>query len=464
MDSLYDWLLYLHVRPMIEKEDLQRVYKVEQDLISCLVGMRLAGNYMDIPRLESTRDDLTNQLEEIEGRIYKAAGKEFNLNSPPQKSAILYGPKPEGQALKPWRLTDGGMKKKNAGQPLTPDCYSTDAVALETYPKNDVAKGLLEYADAHKLLSTYVNSWLGVPGDKKKSTCIFDGLIYPEYQQHGTVTGRFSGRAPNPQNIPRADTPNGLLIRGTFSSPEGWCRVVSDYGQIELVMLAHLIGRGKLYEGFLRGIDPHLVHAAGVLGKDASIPLDAPGGVTKDERQKYGKTLGFTIVNGAHWRKVAELIDGTQEEAKWILQKHEEEFPEVYAFKEAVFSGARSRRPPHVRSLLGRKRRMPGLMSSEFRIRSAAERETFNFLIQGGAADIMKMALIAADSMLAERVPESYLVSTVHDEMTAMTRLEDVEETKATIIEAMTGPHIQKYLKVPLKVDCNAGQRWSDCH
>jgi DNA polymerase I-like protein with 3'-5' exonuclease and polymerase domains len=307
------------------------------------------------------------------------------------------------------------------------------------------------------MLNTYVNAWLGIPGDKKHPSCIYDGYIYPEFQQHGTVTGRFSGRAPNPQNIPRADTPRGLLIRGAFSSPEGWCRVVSDYGQIELVMLAHLIGRGKLFEGFLAGIDPHTVHAAGVLGKD-------PADVTKDERQKYGKTLGFTVINGAHWKKVAELIGGTQKEAKWILDKHEAEFPEVYAFKEAVFNGARSRRPPHVRSLLGRKRRMPGLMSNEFRVRSAAERETFNFLIQGGAADLMKVALIAADNMLAERVPEAYVNMTVHDEMTAMCRIEDVEETKATVIEAMTGPHIQRLIKVPLKVDCNAAQRWSDAH
>jgi hypothetical protein len=178
MDSLYDWLLYLWARPQIDSEGLQRVYQVECDLISCLVGMRLAGSHIDVPRLELARDELEKDRVAIEGDIYRAAGQKFNLNSPKQKADVLFGAKPGGQGLKPWRMTDGGG-------------YSTDAVTLESYPKNLVASTLLEYADVNKMLNTYVNAWLGIPDDKKHQPQIYDGYIYPEYQNHGTVTGRF---------------------------------------------------------------------------------------------------------------------------------------------------------------------------------------------------------------------------------------------------------------------------------
>jgi DNA polymerase I-like protein with 3'-5' exonuclease and polymerase domains len=221
--------------------------------------------------------------------------------------------------------------------------------------------------------------------------------------------------------------------------------------------LAHLIGRGKLFDGFWAGIDPHTVTAAGILGKKTED-------VTKDERQYYGKTMAFTIVNGAGWRKVAEMVDCSEREAKRILAKHEKEFPEIYGFKEYVFKTARKRRPAHVRSILGRKRRMPGLISSDYKIRSAAERETFNFLIQGGAADLMKLALIETDYQLAMLAPDSYLSMTVHDEEMAVALVKDAEQVKEIMIEAMTGGKIQRMIKVPLKVDCNIGQRWSECH
>jgi len=458
MDSLYTWLLYQYARPLIDEEDLQRVNRVEEDLISCLVGMRLAGSRMDVPRLENLRGELKTDLIGIEGDIYKAAGQQFNINSPRQRCNVLYLPKKEGgQGLRPWRLTPGGKKWVDEGHEATIDSWSTDAETLKSYPKNTVARTMLNYADTNRMLTGFVNAWLGIEGDKKHPPQIYDGYIYPEYQPHGTVTGRFSGRAPNPQNIYRADTPRGETIRGGFIAPDGYSLVVGDYGQIELVILAHLIGHGKLFDGFWAGIDPHIVTAAGILGK----PTDS---VTKDERQYFGKTMNFTIVNGGQWRLVAEMIDCGEREAKRILSKHEKEFPEIYAFKKAVFKKARSRRPPHVRSILGRKRRMWDLLSSEYKWAAAAERETFNFLIQGGAADLMKLALIDTDYQLGQLVPDAYVSMCVHDEQTVVTPTDRAEQVRAIMVESMTGPHIQKLIKVPLSVDCNIGQRWSECH
>ena len=451
MDSYYTWLLYQYARPLIDAEDLAKVHRVERDLISTLVGMRLAGSRLDVPRLEALRDDLEAERVVIEGDIYKAAGKQFNLNSPAQRSVVLY----EEQGLRPWRMTDGGKKEKAAGRELTSDCYSTDAVALQSYSKNPVARTMLEYADVNKMLTGFVATWLGT--DAKHPPQIYDGFIFPEYQPHGTVTGRFSGRAPNPQNIPRADTERGEIIRGAFIAPDGYSLVVADYGQIELVILAHLIGHGRLFDGFHAGIDPHTITAAGILGKDSER-------VTKEERQYYGKTMNFTIVNGGQYHLVMQMLDCSEREAKRILKKHEKQFPEIYSFKKAVLKKARSRRPPYVRSILGRKRRMPGLLSSEYKIMAAAERETFNFLIQGGAADLIKLALIETDYQLSLAVPDAYISMTVHDEQTVVAPIAQAEEAKSIVIEAMTGEHIQHLIKVPLAVDCNIGQRWSECH
>jgi DNA polymerase I-like protein with 3'-5' exonuclease and polymerase domains len=206
MDALYTWLIFRDEFPRIAKQGLTGVYDLECDLIPALTRMRLRGARVDVPRLEQLRDTLTARLEVLEAACYKAAGEIFNLNSPPQKQRLLFGKKSEGghgQGLKPWKKTDGGG-------------WSVDSDVLESYPENALCQALMAYADTNKLLSTYVNAYLGVEGDKKKPCRVVDGLIYPEFQQHGTVTGRFSCRAPNLQNIPRPDTDDGKLIRGAF--------------------------------------------------------------------------------------------------------------------------------------------------------------------------------------------------------------------------------------------------------
>lgn len=455
MDSLYTWLLWLSQFPRIRKQGLTEAHKVDTDLIPVLTKMRLAGAHMDVPQLEDTQQEMGSRLVVQEADCYRAAGQEFNLNSPPQKQKILYGKKAEGgQGLKPWKKTDSGG-------------WSVDADALASYPGNDVCRSLLAYADTHKLLSTYITSWLGEPGNPKKPCLITDGYLYTEFQQHGTVTGRFSGRAPNLQNIPRPDKPYGKLIRGAFDSEPGWKRVTADYGQIELVVLAHMIGRGKLYEGFLKGIDPHLAHAAGVLHKEPVLddpPGSHPEGVTKDERQRYGKTLGFTIVNGAGWQTVAETGGFKEDEAKQVLEDYEEEFPEVPAYKRKMLKQALScDGVPYIRTpFLGRKRRLPGLLSSSYGQRGYAERQLFNTLIQGGAAELMKISLIILDRMLSEQVPQAKISMTVHDEVVVATPAEFAELVKRIVIEAMTGPEIQKLVKVALKVDCHIVDRWSE--
>lgn len=452
-DVVYPLAEYRKLRPKIDEWDLQRVYEMEMALLPILARMRLTGIDVDEPRLEEMRADLSVRVEQVEGKIYHAAGRKFNINAPRQKQEILYGTKREGgQGLRPWRLTDTGKKKKETGQPLDKYCYSTDAEALDSYVGNPVVDALLDYQEWAKLLNTYVLGYLGDDTAKDKPCRIFDGRIFADFVQYGTKTGRFSCREPNLQNIGRPDTELGMLIRGAFVAAPGRRLIVADYDQIELVILAHFLGQGQLFEGFMQGIDPHTMTAAMVLGK-------RPEDVTKSERQKYGKSINFAVVYGAGDGKVASMIGCDVRQARAFLEKHEVEFPEIYGFRDYILDQCRGERPPHIRTLLGRMRRVPGIHSRDRGMRMYSERQAFNSLIQGSAADIMKLAMIR----LAPAMPDwMKLHLTVHDELVTSAPVGRVEEAKVILLNAMTGPGIGDMLRVPLKSDCAIVARWSD--
>jgi DNA polymerase-1 len=417
--------------------------------------MRLSGVRIDVEKLKQLRADLRVEVVQLEGNIYAAAGKKFNINSNPQKQQVLFGKKSEGnQGLKPWKLTAKGRDVKDANGKLELVHYSTDDEVLASYPDNPLCHAMREYGDVSKVLSTYVESWLGTEDDPPK---IYDERIHAGFLQYGTVTGRFSCRSPNLQNLPRSSSDMGKMIRDVFISEPGGKLVVADYSQIELVILAHYIGEGKLYEAFMQGIDPHTMTAAMVLGKD-------PADVTKVERQDLGKTLGFAVVYGAGLGKVASMAHITFDEAKRVLKTHEKMFPEIHQFKQAVMDLARSRQPvPYITTLMGRKRRVPDLnMKDDFFNRKhimGAERQTFNSLIQGGAADLIKLAMVRLDATLPD---EAKIVLTVHDEVVITSPDGMVFEVENTVREAMTGAGIQKLVRVPLKIDLHTGDRWGD--
>lgn len=450
-DSKYTYLLDKYAFDEVKREGLEKVCRLEMTLISAMVRMSLSGQRVDIDRLHELHDDLSKRVVVAEGEVYKAAGKRFNLNSPKQKQQILYGPKPEGQGLKPWRLTATAQKKVKLGAVPDITFYSTDDHALLSYPMNPVCNTLRDYGDIHKLLSTYVDSYLGT---EDEPSIIYDEHIYAGFMQYGTKTGRFSCRKPNLQNIPRPHSELGKLIRGVFIPEEGGKLVVADYGQIELVVLAHYVGKGALYEGFMKGIDPHTMTAAMVLGKD-------PDDVSKVERQDLGKTLGFAVIYGAGMVKIASMAHlPDARAARTVLNKHAEMFPEIHGFKQQVIDLARSRHPvPYISTLLGRRRRIPELRSrDEFR-RMGAERQMFNALIQGGAADLIKLAMIRVDEALP---PEIQLTMTVHDEIVLACPEDRTGEAESILREAMLGEGIQKQVRVPLKADILTVDRWSD--
>lgn len=452
-DVVYPLAEYRKLRPMIDEQGLQRVYELEMSLLPILARMRLTGMAVDEARLEEMRADLSVRVEQVEAKIYHAAGRKFNINAPRQKQEVLYAPKSKGgQALRAWKLTDTGKKKKENGQPLDIYSYSTDADALDSYVGNPVVDALLNYQEWYKLLHTYVLGYLGDDTAKDKPCRIFDGKIFADFVQYGTKTGRFSCREPNLQNIGRPDTELGTLIRGAFIAEPGRKLIVADYDQIELVVLAHFLGQGQLFEGFMQGIDPHTMTAAMVLGKE---PVD----VAKVERQKYGKSINFAVVYGAGDGKVASMIGCDARQARAFLQKHEVEFPEIYGFKEYILDQCRAERPPHIRTLFGRMRRVPGIHSKDRGMRMYSERQAFNSLVQGSSADIMKFAMIR----LASTMPDwMQLHLSVHDELVTSAPVDRVDEAKDILLNAMTGPGIGDMLRVPLKSDCAVASRWSE--
>lgn len=435
-DARFEWLIRQAEEPLLDREGVRSIFELEMALLPVLVDMRLTGAHVDETALRELEVELAADLEGAREKVHIAAGSEFNLNSPPQRQKILYGPRDEGgQGLKcRSRTKTGGM--------------STDADALEYHRGNAVVDALLEHAEIYTLQSTYVHSYLG---DGKKPGALINGRIHTDFVQYGTVTGRFSSRDPNLQNIPRPDQPRSKRVRGLFTAADGCKLIVGDYGQVELRILAHFVGKGALYDGFHQGVDAHTATAAALF----KCAFEA---VTKAMRQ-IAKAVNFAIVFGAGPDTVASMSGVSLKDAKGFMAIHESAFPEIYSFRERVLAACRSSADHSVRTLLGRKRRVPEIVSRVDGFRHRAERQAFNSKIQGSNGDLNKLAMIRAH----ERLPEgAKLILTIHDELVVEAAEEVVREAEAALREAMLGEEIQKLLSVPLVSDLVVCDRWSE--
>jgi DNA polymerase I-like protein with 3'-5' exonuclease and polymerase domains len=470
LDSKYDWTLWLRFRQQIQEQDLTAIWQLESNVTVVCCAMGIVGAPVDVEALTELDEFLTIRLEEIEAKIYKAAGKVFNIRSNPQKVEILFGKKSDGgQGLKPLKLS------KKTQEP------STDKESLELHEGNAVVDALLEYAEVDKLRGTYVRAYLGDPDDPDKPCLIFGGRIHTDLVQYGTVTGRFSSRSPNLQNIPAPRTELGKKVRGLFKAPPGYKLLVADYGQMELRILASMIGFGGLYDGFHAGIDAHTQTAALVFG----VAVEA---VEKWQRDA-AKTLNFAIVYGAQNKKVAATLGISVEEADELLLNHRKAFPEIYKFKDKIFKLAQSRtEEPYIRTILGRKRRVweaiPKIAHVEARklpwwedynhhkcvnyVLARAERQVVNSLVQGSLGDIIKLAMVRMHDVLskdAKSNPDNqiHMILSVHDELVILCPEDRVEEGSSMLLEAMIGAEIQKLIKVPLDVgEIKVVDRWAE--
>ena len=452
LDSKYTFLLWKTIAPKIEAAEVERVMKLEMDVLKVLCDMKLTGAPVDIQHLTDLSIKLEAEIEDVRSTIYRIAGQVFNLNSNSEKQWLLYGPKEEGcRGLKPVILTGAGSKKSK--DKLTYKDYSVSAEALEPFREVDeLAAAILEYADLNKLLSTYVVPYLG--GEVVKTTngkskveeresMLINSRVYGDFVQWGAETGRFSSRNPNLQNIPAPnkklspDRDHGTLIRNMFYAPEGYKLIVADYSQIEPRIIASMSKDPIMLENYLTGEDIYTT-VGNTMGVD----------------RKAGKVLVLAIAYGVGPDKISRQIGCTADEAKKLLNDFSAKFPSVSDYRNKVIGVARNK--GYISTILKRRRYLPDINSKQTGFRASAERQAFNTRIQGSAADIIKLAMIRAHDMIPK---EAKLLLTVHDELVTLTPDSLVDKTQEAIREAMEDIHL---LDVPLIADIKVVQRWGD--
>lgn len=451
LDAKYTFLLWKSLRPRIDSADLTKVMALEMDVLGVLCDMKLTGAVIDTTLLKTLKSDLEALVEETTAKIYKLAGRQFNLNSNPEKQQLLYGPISEGgRGLKGKLPTVNGLKKEKAGQSLTISDYSVASDALEAYrDKDPLVTLLLQYADYNKLLSTYIIPYLGgdiektVNGKTKtqtKDSLLINGKIHGDFVQHGAETGRFSSRNPNLQNVPAPHTEHGKQIRSLFIAPPGHKMVVADYSQIEPRVIASFSEDPIMIKNYLDGAD-----------------IYTTVGETMGVDRKAGKVLVLSIAYGVGPQKISAQIGCTVTEARELLDRFARQFNSIPKYKSKVISACRAGKPvPFVKTLTGRRRYLPEINSRDQGLRAQAERQAFNTKIQGSAADIIKIAMVRAHRMIPK---EAKIILTVHDELVLVAPDHLAEETAQKLREAMEDIQV---LKVPLIADIKIVDRWGE--
>jgi len=451
LDAEWTWKLWRSLSEKLKADGLSSVFRLEMDVLEVVCSMELRGADIDVAGLRELKGSLETQVENAKGNIFATAGKVFNINSVPEKQRLLFSPKSDGgRGLRTKVLTPKGKEKQKSGQDLGIHDYAVSEPALEALRGKDLlVDHMLTYADLNKLLSTYVVPYLGgdvtrtTSGKSKtttKESMLVKGRIHGDFVQYGAETGRFSSRNPNLQNIPNPRTENGKAIRNLFIAPEGHSLVVADYSQIEPRIIAEFSKDRTMVGAYMNG-------------EDIYTALAAPLGVDRSA----GKMLVLAMSYGVGPDKIASSIGVTVTEARELLDEFEHKFPALSRYKRFVVAECRRRTPvPYAQTILKRRRYIPELRDKEPWKRSRAERQAFNTVIQGSAADLIKVAMVRAHAMIPE---QANLILTVHDELVTVTPTAIAEETAEAIRGAMEGI---KVLSIPLLADVKIVERWGD--
>ena len=416
--------LYGALAPKLEELGMHELYYgLELPLCPVLAEMERAGMLVDRRALADFGILLDGRIQADEALIYELAGEEFNINSTQQFGRILF----DKLGLPP-------VKKTKTG-------YSTNADVLEKLrDKHPIVEAVLDYRQLAKLKSTYV--------DGLTKVIAADGRIHTSFQNTVTATGRLSSTEPNLQNIP-VRTELGAELRKMFVAPAGRVLVDADYSQIELRLLAHIAGDEHMIAAFRTGEDIHTVTASQVFG----VP---PEQVTHEMRRR-AKAVNFGIVYGISDFSLSQDIGVTRAEAKAYMEKYFEKYSGVHAYMTQVVERAKA--DGYVSTLMGRRRWLPELKSSNFNLRSFGERVALNMPIQGTAADLIKKAMLHVDSRLRREGLEARLVLQVHDELIVECPEGEAEQVQRLLAEEME--HVAE-LAVPLTAEAHAGKSWAE--
>ena len=400
---------------------------VEVPLIDVLVEMEANGIAVDPAILKEQSDVLGGRIDSLHQQIMEAAGMDFNPDSNKQLQEVLF----EKLKLKPIRKTKTG--------------YSTDLAVLEQLSNDHPVPALiLEYRGLQKLKNTYLDNLQDDISPK-------DGRIHTSFNQTGASTGRLSSSDPNLQNIP-IRTDEGRRIRLAFvpGDPKTQVLLTADYSQIELRMLAHYCEEPALLRAFDEDQDIHRAVASEVFGT-------ALADVTREQRDR-AKTINFAIIYGVTPFGLARRNEGmSQNAARELIDTYKKRFPGIFVFFEQCIADAK--RQGYVETILGRRRPIPEIESRIATMRQYAERTAINSVIQGSAADLIKVAMVNLHRRMKREKSPSKLLLQVHDELVFETPEAVVKREAAVIREEMTGA---MKLKVPLKVESGWGKNWQE--
>ena len=409
----------------LDNQGMAELYRtIENPLVAVLAKMEHVGIAVDVVELKRLNERLTAEVERLGAELVRVAGRPFNLNSPIQLREILY----TERGLAPGKKTKTG--------------FSTDAATLEKLRDQwpEFIDPLLQYREVEKLRGTYGSGLLNEVAP--------DGRIHATFNQTVARTGRLSSDQPNLHTIP-VRSEEGRQFRVAFVPGPGCSLLVADYNQIELRCIAHLAQDPGLIEAFTSGTDIHNATASRVFSV-------APADVTIEQRSK-AKMVSYGLAYGMEAYGLAQRLAIPVDEAAVILNAYFDAFPNVKDYMDRTVAEARQR--GYTETLFGRRRPIPELSNSNFRIRQAGERQAMNAGIQGLAADIFKVALVRIDEALVDAGVESQVVLQVHDEV--LVEVPDAEREKVgpLVIALMRGA---ASLDVPLEVNVAWGSTWAD--
>lgn len=430
-DADVPWRLAALLGPRLAEQQLDRLFHdVEMPLVEVLAELEFNGIKIDVPRLQELSEQFGCEMQRLEAELHALAGRSFNVDSPSQLAEILFE-----------ELKLPVIKKTKTGK-------STDASVLEELaPLHPLPAKVVEYRQIAKLKSTYLDA---LPDLVHPAT----GRVHSSFKQDVAATGRLSSTEPNLQNIP-VRTETGRLIRAAFLAGEpGWQLLTADYSQIELRVLAHFSGDETLRTAFARNEDIHTLVASQVYG----VALDE---VTKDQRRS-AKAINFGVIYGQSAFGLSKSLGIDKDEAAAFIAAYFARYPGVDAFMNRTLDDAR--RQGYVTTILGRRRPVQGVRDAsqrgDSRQRTLPERIAINTVIQGSAADLIKLAMIGVHRRLQHAGLPARLLLQIHDELVFESAPEALERLKALVVEEMARAGD---LTVSLKVDVRTGSNWAAC-
>ncbi|MEI7873121.1 MAG: DNA polymerase I [Alphaproteobacteria bacterium] len=421
--------LWAHLKPRLVPEHMTTMYEtIERPLIPVLLGMESAGIKVDALKLKNLSNDFEKRLGELEIEIHKIAGREFNVGSPKQLGEILF----DEQKL------PGGKRNKNGS--WATDASVLDDLATQGHP---LPVKILEHRQLAKLKGTYTDALVRQVDAKT-------GRVHTSYHMTGAATGRLASTDPNLQNIP-VRSEEGRKIRQAFIAEKGHKLLSADYSQIELRLLAHVADIASLKEAFARGDDIHAITASDMFG----VPVKGMDPLVR----RRAKAINFGIIYGISAFGLANQLGIGQQEAKEYIAKYFQRYPGIRDYMERTKEYARKH--GYVLTPFGRKIHLKYINEKAQGMRAFAERAAINAPLQGGAADIIKKAMIRVPAALAGAKLKAKMLLQVHDELLFEVPEKELDKTRDVARAVMEGA---AKLSVPLVVDTGVGDNWAAAH